>query len=63
MRYGTPILIILVAAAVAICFLPPSLPSYGTVASPGLLTRVFLALFGPVVALFGQANCLLDRMF
>ena len=62
-EYWTPAFILLVAGTVAICLLPPAMPSYG--ALPGgstLLRSISMALLAPVTAIFDQAIWLLDKV-
>ena len=62
-EYWAPALILLVAGTVAICLLPPAMPSYG--ASPrgsATLRSITMALLAAVIAIFDQAIWLLDKV-
>ena len=56
--------IVLIAAAVAVVFLPGSaLPAYGEViGSPGLMQQLTMLFFGPVVLTFERAMRLLGQV-
>ena len=62
-QYWTPLFILLIGAAAAICFLPSKLPPYGGAASiPGPLREAAMVMLAPVFAAFERALWLLDTL-
>ena len=62
-NYWTPMFILLIGVACAICFLPSNLPPYGGAASSaGPLRQAAVALLAPICLAFKQALWLLDKI-